>query len=187
MAMQAVGKLSGPEFIPTAAPVPRPETKLPRMTGVPKFDDKEPEARRVSQSDFVEFGTWLLPKLAERYGRPPESLVGYLRFTATDRHHAFFRHKDAALLVLADTVQLEASPVVREIFGRIRATKADSQEIRQAQQAQLIELYRLASEWAQSIKALYFRFGEETDLPQAARYDALSNSVKRDYHIQPLR
>ena len=176
-------KLSGPEFIPVAPVSDRVVRPVPRMSGVPQFDTKEPDARRVFDADFAGFNAWLIPKLAERYGRSPDAVVGYLKQAQLDRHHAFFRHADAVLLVYADIAQLETRPVVREIFGRVRATKADSNEVRKAQQEQLIELYRLAHEWAKSIKACVFRYGDETDLPQSARYDVISNSVKKDYSL----
>lgn len=179
-------KLSGPEFMPTAPVTERGVRPVPRMSGVPQFETKVPDSRRVIEADFATFGSWLVPKLAERYGRAPEAIVGYLKQAHLDRNHAFFRHNDAVLLVYADVAQLETRPVVREIFGRMRATKLDSNEVRKAQYEQLIELYRLAHEWAKSIKACVFRFGDETELPQAMRYDVLSNSVKREYNLAHL-
>lgn len=181
-----LAKLSGPEFVKTpelGAPPPRVP---PRMTGAPRFAESEPDARRVQAADFVDFATWLVPKLAERYRRIPEDIVGYLKYTASDRHHAFFRHKDAALLVFLNTVTLERAPVAVELFGKIRATKADPQETRQYQQRQLLELYRIAHDWAKSIKSLYFRYGDESDIPQAALYDAVPNASKTLYCVSTL-
>lgn len=175
-------KLSPPLFIPTPelAPIVTP---VPKMYA-PKFGDtKASEFRRVNEADLVDLGKWLVPRLTEKYERAnPSSLLGWFQSAISTNAYSFYRGPNSALLVERQTEPLEPMGIVREKFLRVRSLKTDSVEVRKAHYEEGLTLYRMAVEWAKSIKAARFEYGIDTDIPDNNLYDVSANAKKKAYY-----
>lgn len=154
----------------------------PPLTVVPSTE-KPFEPRRVQQADFLELSMWLIPRLVEKYPRStPESLSGWLISTVTTYSFAFFRSKNAALLVELRLEPLEPAGIVRERFLRLRSLKSDALDVRKAHYEEGLGLYKLAANWAKSIKAVRLEYGMDSDLPDQYMYENLSDAKKKQYY-----